>query len=112
MSEVFADIKKVSTQGIDLMTSMKESIRRLVRGAQERDSERSEFAYSIYWTGVVRDWNEEKRNSVHIAITDFVRQEGFEENVLERRYQVPEVDSERHSGVSLTVLLEVLEAFR
>ena len=93
------------------MTSVKESIRRLIQGAQERDAERSEFAYSIYWTGVVRDWNEEKRNSVHTAITDFVRQEGFVENVLERRHHVPEVDSERHSGVSLRVLLEVLEAF-
>ncbi len=28
-----------------------------------------------------------------------------------RRHHVPEVDSERHSGVSLRVLLEVLEAF-
>jgi hypothetical protein len=93
------------------MTSVKESLRRLFQDRQGGESERSEFAYTVYWTSVVRSWDEEKRVKVRGVLEAFVSGDEFEETLLERRYQVGEVDGEEHSGVSLRVLLQVLEAF-
>ena len=46
------------------------------------------------------------------ALGVFVEHDEFEENEVIRRYSVPEVGAERHSGVSLRVLLGVLESHK
>jgi hypothetical protein len=93
------------------MTSIRESIRRLLERSERLDAERSDFAYRVFWTSEVRKWDQAKMAEVRISVDEFVGREDFDENEVMRRYHLPEVDSELHSGVSLGALLEVLEGF-
>ena len=97
---------------MEMMTSIKEAILRLIERSERLESVRSEFAYKTYWTDVIRNWDEEKRQIVRSALGVFVEHDEFEENEVIRRYSVPEVGAERHSGVSLRVLLGVLESHK
>jgi hypothetical protein len=93
------------------MTSIKESIRRLLERSERLDGVRSDFDYRMFWTSEVRKWDQAKIGEVRVSVKEFVGREDFDENEVMRRYQLPEVDSELHSGVSLSALLKVLEGF-
>ena len=93
------------------MTSIKESIRRLLERSERLDAVRSDFVYRMFWTGEVRKWDEGKLGEVRSLLQEFVIRDDFDENEVMRRYQIPEVDSDLHSGVSLRALVEVLEEF-
>lgn len=93
------------------MTSVRESLRRLIQGVQDPEENRSEFAYKINWTSVVRGWDRERQGKMRVILKEVVDGIDLEANQLERRYHIPEMDTEVHSGLSLRVLMEVLEAF-
>lgn len=93
------------------MTSVRESLRRLIQGVQEPEENRSEFAYKINWTSVVRGWDRERQGKMRVILKEVVDGIDLESNQLERRYHIPELDTDKHSGLSLRVLMEVLEAF-
>jgi hypothetical protein len=94
-----------------LMTSVRESLRRLIQGVQEPVENRSKFAYKINWTSVVRGWDPERQGKMNVILKEVVDGIDLEANQLERCYHIPELDAEVHSGLSLRVLMEVLEAF-
>lgn len=93
------------------MTSIRESLRRLIQGVQEPGENHSEFALKINWTSVVRGWDQERQGKMSVILKEVVDGIDLEANQLERRYHIPELDTEAHSGQSLRVLMEVIEAF-
>lgn len=95
-----------------MMTSIKESIRRLLYRSERLDAVSSDFAYRVFWTGEVRKWEENRIAEVHAALEEVIIQDNFNENEVMRKYHLPELDREAHSGVSLRALSEVLEAFK
>jgi len=72
---------------------------------------RVEFSYTIYWTKQVRGWDAARRAAIAEALQPVLAQPGFEANAYARRYAVPGLDAQAHSGVSLLALKKVLEAF-
>jgi hypothetical protein len=92
------------------MTSIRESIRRLLGRGEAQNEPDSEFAYVVYWTKIGREWDAQRRKGVYLAVKEVVEAEDFEANLLERRYEVPTVDSSPHAGASLVALLRVIEA--
>jgi len=91
------------------MTSIRESLRRLVQRERERSA--SEFSYSIYWTKVVRGWDAARRLEALEGAERILAGAGFVSNEFGRRYRVPEIDGSAHSGASLLALRKVLKAF-
>lgn len=91
------------------MTSMRESLRRLIKRERERPA--SEFSYAIYWTKVARGWDAAKRLQALEGVERTLAGPDFVSNEFERRYRVPEIDGSAHSGASLLALRKVLKAF-
>jgi hypothetical protein len=93
------------------MTSIKESLRRLVSGAQPKDDLESNFAYRVFWTSEVRKWEPGRIEKVRNTLQGIFSEGEFDENEVGRKYHLPGVDAQLHSGVSLRELMKVLEAF-
>lgn len=95
------------------MTSIRESIRRLLGRAEEKgeDAPRPRYSYRIYWTKMVREWSAERRHVISNKLAQVLAQEDFDANLFERRYQVAGLDESKHAGASLLALREVLEGF-
>ena len=72
---------------------------------------RVDFSYTIYWTKQVRQWDAAHRQLIHSALLQTLAQPGFEPNAYARRYTVPGLDEQAHSGASLIALKKVLAAF-
>jgi hypothetical protein len=72
---------------------------------------RVEFSYTVYWTKHARRWDALRRAQVREALLRALAQPGFEANAYERRYHVPGLDEQSHSGASLIALKKVLAAF-
>jgi hypothetical protein len=70
-----------------------------------------EFSYAVYWTKHVRQWEATRRAAVRDALLQVLAQPGFEANAYARRYVVPGLDDQAHSGASLLALRKVLSAF-
>jgi predicted PurR-regulated permease PerM len=75
------------------------------------DAPRVDFSYTVYWTKHVRQWDAARRSAVREALRETRSQPGFEANAYERRYTVPGLDAQAHSGASLQALEKVLAAF-
>jgi hypothetical protein len=70
-----------------------------------------EFAYTIYWTKQVRQWEAARLAAVQAELDTVLAQPGFEANNYARRYTVPGLDEQAHAGASLLALKKVLAAF-
>lgn len=92
------------------MTTVREALRRLIN--RERLEAPSEFSYTIYWTKVVRAWDETQRRRAMESVERIMRDPGFVPNEYRRRYGAREIDGSAHSGASLMALHKVLKAFR
>jgi hypothetical protein len=90
------------------MTTIWESIRRLLSG--ERDVDSSRWSYTVYWTKNAIAWDEVRRREVALAVEEIITSPDFEPNRYQRRYQIPVLDTSGHSGLSLLALRKVLEA--
>ncbi|NLX10672.1 MAG: hypothetical protein GXY36_13525 [Chloroflexi bacterium] len=66
--------------------------------------------YRMYWTKLAWDWDAERRATIAQRVMETASAPGFEENALTRRFHVPELDEQAHSGASLLALAEVLRA--
>lgn len=73
-------------------------------------NERIETGYRLFWTKMALQWDAERRAEVAAAVAAAIAAPEFEGNALERRFTVPEVDTQAHSGASLVALAEVLRA--
>jgi len=83
----------------------------IVRPRPAPNPPRVEFSYAIYWTKQVRGWEAARRAAIAEALPPVLAQPGFEANAYARRYSVPGLDAQAHSGASLLALKKVLEAF-
>lgn len=80
-------------------------------GLVPSNAPRVDFSYTIYWTKQARQWDADRRAAVHTALLQVLAQPGFEPNAYARRYTVPGLDEQAHSGASLIALKKVLAAF-
>jgi hypothetical protein len=80
-------------------------------GPTPSNAPRVDFSYTIYWTTQARPWDAPRRAAVHTALLQALAQPGFEPNAYARRYTVPGLDDQAHSGASLIALKKVLAAF-
>lgn len=96
------------------MTSIRQSIRRLLGGQVDSNDDpiRPYYSYRIYWTKLVRDWSNEKRQNIAEKLEQVVSTDEFEPNPLERRYSVEGLSANKHAGASLLALQEVLHGFQ
>ena len=81
------------------------------RPAKAPNAPRVDFSYTVYWTKHVRQWDTSRRTAVREALERVLARPGFESNAYERRYTVPGLDEQAHSGASLLALRKVLAAF-
>ncbi len=91
------------------MTSLRESVRRLVRG-ERGAGQPSGYAYRVHWMQAARTWDGQRRRRVRAAVQAVVERPAFVPNEFHRVYRVPELDEAAHAGSSLMALLEVLAA--
>lgn len=101
------------------MKALKDLFKRLKLGALIKtapnapvgNAPRVDFSYTIYWTKQARQWDAAHRAAIHAALLQTLAQPGFEPNAYARRYTVPGLDEQAHSGASLMALKKVLAAF-
>ncbi|NIM93504.1 MAG: hypothetical protein GTO18_07315 [Anaerolineales bacterium] len=93
------------------MTTVRKAIRRLGKKEAMDERESSEFAYRIFWTQEVINWDNQRRRMVKDATNEVLNKPDFESNLVERRYSVPGLDAGKYAGASLVALNDVLIAF-
>lgn len=71
-----------------------------------------DFAYTVYWTKIAREWDADRRALVAGRVADLAASPGFLNNAFERKYRVEGLDDSGHSGASILALRKVLEAMR
>jgi len=72
--------------------------------------ERITTGYRMYWTKLAIAWDAGRRGHIAGRLAEVFGSPGFEDNMLERRFHVPDLDEQAHSGASLQALAEVLRA--
>jgi len=72
--------------------------------------ERITAGYRMYWTKTAYAWDAGRRQHIAGHLAAVFETPGFENNLLERRFRVPDLDDQAHSGASLQALAEVLRA--
>lgn len=92
------------------MTSVRQAVRRRFLGARADPSVDTCLSYRFYWVGQVRTWGPERRGAVAEAVQALVESPSFIANEFQRRYTVPGLDDQAHSGLSLQQLHQVLQA--
>jgi len=96
------------------MTSFVSAIKKLLGRIQDEeppaDPPRIEYSYTIFWTRMARGWEEDRRTAVASDLSTVLARTDFEPNAYERRYTVPGLDDQAHSGQSLLALQKVLRA--
>ncbi|MGQ0605102.1 MAG: hypothetical protein ACT4QE_25775 [Anaerolineales bacterium] len=70
-----------------------------------------DFSYTVFWTKQARAWDAARRAAVREAVRAVMVGPDFLLNAYERRYIVPGLDAQQHSGASLAALEKVLQAF-
>lgn len=71
-----------------------------------------DFSYTVFWTKQARQWPPERRAEVLAAVQNVLHQPDFLLNAYARRYAVPGLEAQTHSGASLAALAKVLTAFQ
>jgi hypothetical protein len=79
--------------------------------AEPLTEQRIDFAYTIFWTKMVRTWNEEKRKAIAARVARLTASPEFVNNAFERKFEVEGLDGLAHAGASIVALKKVLEAF-
>ena len=72
--------------------------------------EKVDFSFRIYWTKIGRAWDTERIRTLQSEVEAVTTESTFQNNLVDRRYTVPSLDEQAHSGASLMALLEVLAA--
>ncbi len=95
------------------MTRLREFVQRLMGGTPKTPANlpRPEYSYTLYWTKTVRQWDPARRRAMAQAVRAQIAAAGFQPNEYLRRYTVPDLDGQAHSGLSLMALAKVIDAF-
>jgi len=93
------------------MSAVRKLLGRPPHAARAAAIQRAEFSYTIYWTKMVRAWDQDRRAAVASALSRVLSRADFTPNEFQRQYPVPGLDHQAHSGQSLLALQKVLRAF-
>lgn len=79
--------------------------------------ERIDFAYTVFWTKMVRQWTPERRAEMLTRLETLLKSPEFVNNAFSRKFEVAGLEDASlgetaHSGASLLALRKVLEAFQ
>jgi hypothetical protein len=77
--------------------------------------QRIDFAYTVFWTKMARNWDGAKRKLIAKRLADLVASPDFVNNAFSRKFEVEGLEEvslgeTAHSGASLLALQKVLEA--
>jgi hypothetical protein len=86
------------------VTSIREQIRRYLRGSEEDDARR--YSLKVHWINEVRNWDDFKRQSVASELG-----RTLDEVKPTDHLQLDEIDEQMHTGESLSILRNVLHIF-
>lgn len=84
--------------------------------AEPLTEQRIDFAYTVFWTKMVRQWEPARRVLITQRLTDLLASPDFINNAFSRKFEVAGLEDvslgqPAHSGASLLALKKVLEAF-
>lgn len=88
------------------------------RGAQQKrkydelNGQKIDYAYSIFWTKIAREWNTERKDLMAERVDAVIASPEFQNNPLKRVYFIEGLDEFEHAGASLLALQKVLAAFK
>ena len=79
--------------------------------------QRIDFAYTVFWTKIVRAWDPIRREQVAKRVSELTASPGFVNNAFSRNFEVEGLEDASlgqtaHSGASLLALQKVLAAFK
>jgi hypothetical protein len=81
-----------------------------VKISETLSRDRIDMGYRLYWTKMALGWDAERRSQIAPLVTRVIHAPDFENNALERRYRVYDLDEQAHSGASILALADVLHA--
>jgi hypothetical protein len=98
------------------VTSIRERLRRSIAGRDSLPQETvgltvprpSDYAYTLYWAGLVRGWEAGRRAGIASAVEAIITEPDFRPNEFYRVYTVPGLDDSAHAGASLLALQKIL----
>jgi hypothetical protein len=79
--------------------------------AEPLTEQRIDFAYTIFWTKMVRTWDDAKRKAIAAKVEALTTSPEFVNNAFERKFEIEGLDESAHAGASIVALKKVLEAF-
>jgi hypothetical protein len=84
--------------------------------AEPLTEQRIDFAYTVFWTKMVRNWEPTRRTQMAQRIDALVTSDDFINNAFSRKFEVEGLEDASlgqpaHSGASLLALKKVLSAF-
>jgi hypothetical protein len=79
--------------------------------AEPLTEQRIDFAYTIFWTKMVRTWDDAKRKTIAAKVEALTTSPEFVNNAFERKFEIEGLDELAHAGASIMALKKVLEAF-
>jgi hypothetical protein len=90
-----------------LIDHLREIIQTFTNGKQKAPVS-PEYSYRIFWTSQALDWTVEKREQIKKEVRLIIQQDDFEANQYARRYKLEAFGGQKHAGVSILVLNNVL----
>ena len=81
------------------------------RAYEALDAAGIEYAYTVYWTKQVRDWDAARRTAAASAIEALIAQPDFDATAFERQYALDVAGDGLFAGASVLALRKVLRAF-
>jgi hypothetical protein len=84
--------------------------------AEALTEQRIDFAYTVFWTKMVRQWEPARRMQMTQRVADLLASPDFINNAFSRKFEVEGLEDASlgqpaHSGASLLALKKVLDAF-
>jgi hypothetical protein len=78
--------------------------------------QRIDFAYTVFWTKMVRQWEASKRELMTQRVAALIASPDFINNAFSRKFEVEGLEDislgeTAHAGASLVALKKVLDAF-
>ena len=80
------------------------------KAAEPMTEQKIDFAYTVYWTKMAREWGGDRRKLVAGRVAALIASPEFLNNAFERKFQIGGPDDIAHSGASILALQKVLQA--
>lgn len=92
---------------MNLLTALREFWVR-VAGRSQQAPVTPEYSYRIFWVKQALEWDPQQRARVQAELQTIIQDDSFEANNYRRRYTLEGFSGQKHAGVSLLVLSDVL----